>query len=88
VLPKPLADDTSPDIERMQVERWREMSSVEKAAIVSGLTQAAYDLARAGIRDRYPNASAREQFLRLAILTLGPELACKAYPDAASLDEQ
>jgi len=30
-----------------------------------------YDLPRAGIRHRYPNASPREQFLRLAILTLG-----------------
>jgi len=63
------------------------MSSVEKAAIVSALTQAAFTLARAGIRHRYPEASPREQFLRLAIVTLGPDLARNAYPDIASIDQ-
>jgi hypothetical protein len=52
---------------------------------VSGLTNAVYELARAGIRQRYPDASPREQFLRLARITLGPELARNAYPDAARL---
>jgi len=86
VLPKPLSADTSSEVERLQVERWRQMSDAEKAAVVSGLTRAVYDLARAGIRQRYPNASAREQFLRLAIVTLGPDLARAAYPDIATLD--
>jgi hypothetical protein len=62
------------------------MSPAEKAAVVSGLTQAAYDLALAGVRQRYPDTSPREQFLRLAILTLGLELALKAYPDIAALE--
>jgi hypothetical protein len=86
VTPKPLALDTPPDLERLQVERWRQMSPAAKAEIVTGLTQAAHDLALAGIRHRYPDAAPREQFLRLAILLLGRELACKAYPDAAALD--
>ena len=73
------------EIERLQIEGWRRMSAAQKAATVSGLTQAAYDLARAGIRHRHPHASAREQFLRLAIVTLGPDLAREAYPDAAAL---
>jgi predicted Fe-S protein YdhL (DUF1289 family) len=81
----PLAVDTSPETERRQIERWREMTPAEKAAIVSGLTSAAYELARAGIRQRHPDASSREQFLRLALITLGPALARKAYPDAARL---
>jgi hypothetical protein len=81
----PLAVDTSPETERRQIERWREMTPAEKAAIVSGLTSAAYELARAGIRQRHPDASPREQFLRLARITLGPALAQKAYPDAARL---
>ena len=42
-----LSDDTSEDVERLQVEGWRRMSAEQKAAIVTGLTQAAYDLARA-----------------------------------------
>jgi hypothetical protein len=86
VLPKPLSADTSPEIERRQIERWRQMSAAEKGALVTGLTQAVYDLARAGVRHRYPDASPREVFLRLAIVTLGPELARKAYPDIATLD--
>lgn len=60
------------------------MSAAEKAAMVSGLTQMAYDLALAGVRHRYPDASPREQFLRLAIVTLGPDLARRAYPEIAA----
>lgn len=62
------------------------MSAAQKAAMVSGLTQAVYDLARAGVQHRYPEASPRVQFLRLAIVILGPELARQAYPEIASLD--
>jgi hypothetical protein len=85
---KPLSADTSSAIESLQIEQWRQMSADQKAAVVSGLTEAAYELARAGVRHRYPHASPREQFLRLAILTLGPDLARKAYPDSATLDPE
>ncbi|MEX2273375.1 MAG: hypothetical protein WD690_18035 [Vicinamibacterales bacterium] len=83
--PKPLALDTSPEVERLQVERWRQMSPAEKAALLTGLNQAAHDLALAGVRHRYPHASPREHVLRLAVLLLGPELARKAYPEAIEL---
>ena len=62
------------------------MSTAEKAAIVSGLTQAAYELALAGVRHRHPRASPREQFLHLAIVTLGPDLARRAYPEITTTD--
>jgi len=81
-----LSADTSPEIEQRQIERWRTMSEVEKAATVTGLTQAVFDLALAGVRQRYPHASPREQFLRLALVTLGPDLARRTYPEIASLD--
>jgi hypothetical protein len=81
-----LAGDTSADVERLQIERWRQMSPAEKAAIITGLTQAAHDLALAGVRQRYPTATPREHFLRLAVLLLGPDLARKAYPDVSELD--
>lgn len=84
--PVPLSLDTPPEIERLQIERWRQMSPAQKAAIVSGLTQAVYDLALAGIRMRHPDASAREQFLRLALITLGSDLARRAYPEIAATD--
>jgi hypothetical protein len=81
-----LSLDTSPEIERLQIEAWRRMSPVQKAAIVSGLTQAVFDLAHAGVRQRHPGATLREQFLRVAVITLGPDLARKAYPEVVRLD--
>ena len=86
VPPVSLSLDTSPEIERLQIERWRQMSPAQKAALVSGLTQAAYDLTLAGIRMRHPDASSRERFLRLAVITLGPDLARRAYPEIAATD--
>lgn len=83
----PLALDTSLDIERKQIEQWRRMSPADKAAIVSGLTNAVREMALAGIRHRYPNATAHEQHLRLGILLLGKELARKAYPEISTLEE-
>lgn len=77
----PLNLDTLPEIERLQVEAWRQMSTVEKAALVSGLTRAAVDMTFAGIRQRYPAASSQEVRLRFAALTLGPDLARAAFPD-------
>ena len=57
------------------------MSSREKADIVSALTAATYEFALAGLRYRYPDATPYEHFLRLAMLTLGADLAREAYPD-------
>jgi hypothetical protein len=82
---EPLNLDTSPEIERMQVEAWQQMSSAQKAAQVSGLTRAAVDMTLAGIRQRYPAASTREVRLRFAVLTLGPDLARAAFPDVDQL---
>jgi hypothetical protein len=86
VARKTLSFDTSAEIERLQIERWWQMSPDSKAALVSGLTQATSELALAGLKQRYPDASPRELFLRMAMLTLGPELARKAYPDIVALD--
>ena len=58
------------------------MSAAEKAATVTGLTRAAYAMTLAGIRHRDPGATPRQQVLRLALIVLGPDLACRAYPDA------
>lgn len=82
----PLSADTPAAIERLQVESWRQMTGAQKAAMVTGLTRAACAMTRAGIRHRHPDAPAREQFLRLAVILLGPDLARAAYPDAARLN--
>lgn len=84
---RPLAEDTPAEVEQRQIEAWRRMSTAEKAALVSGLTHATFVMARAGLRQRYPGASERELFLRMAVLTLGRELAERAYSDVRSLKE-
>jgi hypothetical protein len=78
---RPLTLDTDADTERRQIEAWRNMSAADKAAIVTGLTNTAFELALAGIRDRYPAESARHHWLRLAVLTLGSDLARRVYPE-------
>jgi hypothetical protein len=83
----PLARDTDADIERRQVEAWRQMSAEQKLRLVTQLSATVRRLALAGVRQRYPAASTREQFLRLAQVTLGDELARQAYPDIDALDE-
>ena len=80
-----LAQDTTPEIEKRQIDRWREMSPVEKAALISAAARTTRQLAVAGIRQRYPDATEHERFLRLALLTLGPDLALAVYPDTARL---
>jgi hypothetical protein len=83
VIETPLTLDTSPEIGRRQIEAWRQMSAADKAATVTGLTRAAFAMTASGVRQRHPDASPREQFLRVAIIVQGRELACKACPDAA-----
>ncbi|MGE5360832.1 MAG: hypothetical protein ACM3NQ_17585 [Bacteroidales bacterium] len=82
--PTPLNLDTAPDVESQQIAAWRRMTPQEKAALVTALTRTAYGMTWAGVRHRHPRASAREQFLRVAVIVLGPELATAAYPDAAA----
>jgi hypothetical protein len=41
----------------------------------------------AGIRHRYPHASERECFLRLAAIRLGVETTRRIYPEAAELTD-
>lgn len=80
-----LASDTSCEAERVQVELWRRMSSVDKAHAVSGISRAVQELSLVGIRQRHPGSSESEHALRLALLKLGRELTCKAYPEAIAL---
>jgi hypothetical protein len=87
-LVKPLADDTDLDVEAMQLDSWRRMSAAEKAALVVSASRAADAMALAGIRARFPESTPREQFLRLAILKFGYELATQAYPDIDRLHLQ
>ena len=77
--------DTSMQAERLQVERWRKMSPAEKLDLVTELSKAVEELSLAGIRRSHPEDTEEECRLRLAVLKLGRDLACKVYPEAALL---
>ena len=87
VAPGVLSADTSPVVERLQIDAWRRMSPLDKVRTVDALTRDTQALALAGIRRRHPGASERECFLRLAVLKLGREATIRLYPDAAGLLE-
>ena len=80
-----LSRDTDAVAERRQIEIWRRLSTIEIAQLVGGATRAARTLALAGLRARYPHASARELTIRLAAITLGPVLARRVYPELEHL---
>lgn len=75
-----LSDDTTAEAERMQVEIWRRMSSLERAQVITGACQAARAFAFAGLRQRHPEATDRTLVALYVELTAGPELARQAYP--------
>ena len=71
--------DTSTEIERRQIEAWRAMSAAQKLAIVSQLTLATEEMARAGIRERHPNATEREIELRVGALRLDRDTMIRVF---------
>jgi hypothetical protein len=77
--PRTQSRDTSAEIERRQIEAWRAMNPAQKLAIVSQLTLACEELARAGIRERHPNATGREIELRLGALRLGRDTMIRVF---------
>jgi hypothetical protein len=79
--------DTPETVLQQQSAILRSLSTVEVAAIINGATRATRLLALAGIRSRHPDASDDELVARLAQLTLEPDLARRAYPVLATLDD-
>jgi hypothetical protein len=71
--------DTTPEAWRIFLELQRRMPPEEKLRRTLELSAAMRHNAEAGLRERYPNASDREIFLRLARLTLGAELFERVY---------
>ena len=82
-----LSADTSVEIEDRQIEAWRRMSPAERLQVARDVTRAVNELALAGIRHRYPHASERECFLRLAAIRLGADTVRRIYPDAVALSD-
>ena len=74
-----LYPDADPRIEQMQIELWRQASPKRKMHMLAQLNASTHILALAGLRSRYPNATATELRRRLADLLLGEELPRKVY---------
>lgn len=79
--------DTSPDMEALHLAGWRKMSSVELAGTLNAAWRAGRQIALIALRERYPQADESEIRVRLAVQTLGVELAARIHPDAARFSE-
>ncbi|HET9913860.1 MAG TPA: hypothetical protein VFQ13_18340 [Anaerolineales bacterium] len=76
-----LFPDTHPKMESLQIQLWRQASPTRKMHMLAQLNASAHMVALAGLRSRFPDASATELRRRLADLLLGEELARKIYGD-------
>jgi hypothetical protein len=74
-----LSRDTSPDIERMQIEHLRRLPAWRKLALVGEMNRTVQAMALAGLRQRHPDDTREQRRRRLAALLLGSELATRAY---------
>ena len=73
--------DTSPEAWEVLTKLQREMSPSEKMQLAFEWSEMVRQFAEAGLREKYPEASEREIFLRYAQQSLGEELFRKAYGD-------
>jgi len=71
--------DTSPEAERVQIEGLRSLPLWRKFELVSELIMTVRQMALAGLRARFCEASPAELHRRLATLCLGAELAERVY---------
>jgi hypothetical protein len=71
--------DTDPRIEAILIRGYRAMSAAQKLERVRALTLTVQELALVDVRRRHPEASAREQQLRVASRWLAPELMSGAF---------
>ncbi len=71
--------DTSEHADEVQFELLRAMTPQQRAEIFTALTLAVQDLAMAGLRLQYPNATDDELRLRLAARRLGNDLVRRIW---------
>jgi hypothetical protein len=76
---RPQSPDTDPTVERYLFDRLRNLPPWRKAEMLSAATRAAYGLAMAGLRQRYPAATAPELRRRYAALVLGRDASIALF---------
>jgi hypothetical protein len=78
---QPQSEDTHPEIERIQIELFRQASIAKKVALVDAWSQSIRNIARLNIQKEHPNASEEEVKLMLVERMYGKELADKVRKD-------
>jgi hypothetical protein len=76
--------DTSPEAEKVLIEILRNMSPEQKGNLISDTLQMGRELAIAGLRYRYPQATDEQIRLLFAKERLGDQLFRQAYGDKAN----
>jgi hypothetical protein len=76
---RPQSTDTDPTVERYLFDKLRDLPPWRKAEMLSASTRAAYGLAMAGLRQRYPAATEPELRRRYAALVLGREASIALF---------
>jgi hypothetical protein len=79
VPPASIPADTDPAAFALLVDRWRSMSTAERAGLVEQLNADVERIAIAGIRSQYPDLSETGIRHELARRRLGADLADEAY---------
>ena len=75
----PPPGDTPPEIEAILIEGYRRMSPAEKLERVRQLTMAVQELALLDVLRRHPDATPREQALRVASRWIDRNLMIQAF---------
>ena len=76
----PIAADTSPEADAVQVEAYRQMGGAERVQVMFRLTEMVRRTAMAGIRRRHPEYDDADVLLALARLLYGEDLVRRAWP--------
>jgi hypothetical protein len=82
----PIAADTSPDADAVQIEAYRRMGGTARAEAMFRLTRMARGAAEAGIRSRHPDYDDSRVGLALARLLYGDDLVRLAWPGRDLVD--
>lgn len=75
------SEDTSPEIERVQIELLRKMSPAKKFNLVRSMTRTMIQASRANIQALHPDADENEHRLLFIELYYGKELADRVRID-------
>ncbi len=75
------SEDTSPEMERVQIELIRKAPITKRFALMQSWTQFIIEVAKQGIRRTHPNASEEEVALILVARQYGQSLADKVRAD-------